>query len=97
MHKAIVFLLQNLALQLGLGQRCLPEGIAISSSCFLPYESDVPLRLSAAPCISFARLAPRERLSKPFIMRFCNSVYKKKNQHIFVIKDITVVINAFTR
>ena len=30
MHKAIFFLLQNLALQLGLGQRCQPEGIAIT-------------------------------------------------------------------
>ena len=29
MHKAIFFLLQNLALQLGLGQECQPEGIAI--------------------------------------------------------------------
>ena len=30
MHEAIFFLLQNLALQLGLGQRCQPEGIAIT-------------------------------------------------------------------
>ena len=29
MHEAIFFLLQNLALQLGLGQGCQPEGIAI--------------------------------------------------------------------
>ena len=30
MHEAIFFLLQNLALQLGLGQGCQPEGIAIT-------------------------------------------------------------------
>ena len=30
MHEAIFFLLQNLALQLGLGQECQPEGIAIT-------------------------------------------------------------------
>ena len=30
MHKAIFFLLQNLALQLGLGQGCQPEEIAIT-------------------------------------------------------------------
>ena len=29
-HEAIFFLLQNLALQLGLGQRCQPEGIAVT-------------------------------------------------------------------
>ena len=30
MHEAIFFLLQNLALHLGLGQGCQPEGIAIT-------------------------------------------------------------------
>ena len=30
MYEAILFLLQNLALQLGLGQGCQPEGIAIT-------------------------------------------------------------------
>ena len=30
MHEAVFFLLQNLALQLGLGQRCQPEGIGIT-------------------------------------------------------------------
>ena len=30
MHEAIFFLLQNLALQLGLGQGCQPEGIVIT-------------------------------------------------------------------
>ena len=57
--KLSFFLLQNLALQLGLGQRYQPEGIAITWQQFFAYESDVPLRLSAAPCVSFARLAPR--------------------------------------
>ena len=57
--QSYLFLLKNLALQSGLGQRCQPEGIAITRQQLFCYESDVPLRLSAAPCVSFARLAPR--------------------------------------
>ena len=57
--KLSFILLQNFALKLGLGQRCQPEGIAIRSSSFLAYESDVPFRLSVAPCLSFARPVPR--------------------------------------
>ena len=53
MHQAIFFLLENLALQLGLGERCQPEGKQLRGSSFFAYESGVPLRFSAAPCISF--------------------------------------------
>ena len=61
MHAAIFFLLQNLALQFGLGQRSQPEGLQLRGSSFFAYEGDVSLRLSAAPCIIFERLAPRVR------------------------------------
>ena len=65
MNKSILL---NLALQLGLGQRCQPEGIAITWQqlfCLRKRRTvvlecnSVPLRLSATPCVSFARLAPR--------------------------------------
>ena len=46
-----LFLFQNLALQLGLGQQCQPDGYQLRGSSFFAYESDVPLRLSAAPCV----------------------------------------------
>ena len=59
MHGAIFFLLQNLTLQLGLGQRCQPEGKKLGGSSFFAYESDVPLRFSAALCVSFEWLASR--------------------------------------
>ena len=50
---ANLFLLENLALQLGLGQQCQPEGYQLRGSSFFAYKSNVPLRFSAAACFNF--------------------------------------------
>ena len=59
MHGAVFFLLQNLALQLGLGSDASLRDSNLHASSFFVYASDVPLRFSAAPCVSLERLAPR--------------------------------------
>ena len=42
------------------------------------------------------RIITQVATSQPFYMRLCNGVYEK-NQHYFVIKDYTVVMNTFMR
>ena len=57
------FLFENLALQLGLGQRCQPERNQLHGSSFFAYDSDIPLRLIAAACVTSAQLASRELIA----------------------------------
>ena len=53
------------------------------SSSFLAYESNVLLRLSVALCVSFARLAPRVKLSRKHLR-----VYKKPWNNLGVLVSI---------
>ena len=72
-HSAIFFCFKTLHyIQLGLGQRCQPEGEQLRGSSFFAYESDVQLHFIVAACVTSAWLASRFFWQTPAPIRHRN-------------------------